>query len=74
MLKVDVLQTKVRGDISRAQFAGGIHHLPVVGVLVFQSFTGFTLLQHEHGVAAGMFRWIVPLMGGRFVFASGTTP
>ena len=68
IVKVDVLQTKVRGrHFHRPQLAGGIHLLPVVpGVSVPVGHRIRALLQHEPAWLPHMFAWIVPLMGGDF--------
>jgi Ni/Fe-hydrogenase 1 B-type cytochrome subunit len=68
VLKVDVLQTKVRGDISLGHnsLAGLIYFLSFLAFL-FQSFTGFALYSSmSRAWLPQMFRWVVPLMGGEF--------
>src|SRR5208283_584658 len=68
IVKVDVLQTKVRGDISigHNSLAGFIYFLSFLAFL-FQSATGFALYSSmSKALLPQMFRWIVPLMGGEF--------
>ena len=68
IIKVDVLQTKVRGDISIGHnaLAGFIYFLSFLAFL-FQSATGFALYASmSHSFVPHLFAWIVPLMGGDF--------
>jgi len=68
VLKVDVLQTKLRRDISLGHnsLAGFIYFLSFLAFL-FQSATGFALYSSmSKAFLPQMFRWIVPLMGGEF--------
>ncbi len=69
VLKVDVLQTKVRGIITTGHnaLAGVIYFLSFLAFL-FQSVTGFALYSSmSHSFLPQMFAWIVPVMGGDFV-------
>ncbi len=68
IIKVDVLQTKVRGDISvgHNSLAGFIYFLSFLAFL-FQSATGFALYSSmSHSVLPQLFAWMIPLMGGDF--------
>ena len=68
VLKVDVLQTKLRGRISVGHnaLAGLIYFLSFLAFL-FQSVTGFALYSSmSSSLLPRLFRWIVPLMGGDF--------
>ena len=68
VLKVDMLLTKVRGDISLGHnsLAGLIYFLSFLAFL-FQSVTGFALYSSMSSAwLPQMFRWVVPLMGGEF--------
>jgi Ni/Fe-hydrogenase 1 B-type cytochrome subunit len=68
VLKVDVLQTQLRGRISVGHnaLAGLIYFLSFL-VFLFQSVTGFALYSGmSSSLLPRMFRWIVPLMGGDF--------
>jgi Ni/Fe-hydrogenase 1 B-type cytochrome subunit len=68
VLKVDVLQTKIRGLISLGHnaLAGVIYFLSFL-VFLFQSITGFALYSSmSDSFFPRLFSWIVPLMGGDF--------
>ena len=68
VLKVDVLQTQLRGRISvgHNSLAGFIYFLSFLAFL-FQSVTGFALYSSmSSSLLPRLFRWIVPLMGGDF--------
>lgn len=68
VLKVDVLQTQLRGRISVGHnaLAGFIYFLSFLAFL-FQSVTGFALYSGmSSSLLPRLFRWIVPLMGGDF--------
>ena len=68
VLKVDVLQTQLRGRISVGHnaLAGFIYFLSFLAFL-FQSVTGFALYSSmSSSMLPRLFRWIVPLMGGDF--------
>ena len=68
IVKVDVLQTKIRGDISIGHnaLAGFIYFLSFLAFL-FQSATGFALYSSmSRSALPHMFAWIIPLMGGDF--------
>lgn len=68
VLKVDVLQTKLRGAISigHNMLAGLIYFLSF-WVFFFQSITGFALYSSmSTSWFPGLFEWVVPLMGGDF--------
>ena len=68
VLKVDVLQTQLRGRISVGHnaLAGFIYFLSFLAFL-FQSVTGFALYSSmSSSLLPRLFRWIVPLMGGDF--------
>ena len=66
VLKVDVLQTKIRGLISLGHnaLAGLIYFLSFL-VFLFQAITGFALYSSmSDSFFPRLFAWIVPLMGG----------
>jgi len=68
VLKVDVLQTKVRGLISIGHnaLAGLLYFLSFL-VFLFQAITGFALYSSmSDSFFPRLFAWIVPLMGGDF--------
>lgn len=68
VLKVDVLQTKVRGLISLGHnaLAGLLYFLSFL-VFLFQSITGFALYSSmSDSFFPRLFAWITPLMGGDF--------
>jgi Ni/Fe-hydrogenase 1 B-type cytochrome subunit len=68
VLKVDVLQTKIRGLISLGHnaLAGLIYFLSFL-VFLFQAITGFALYSSmSDSFFPRLFAWIVPLMGGDF--------
>jgi Ni/Fe-hydrogenase 1 B-type cytochrome subunit len=68
VLKVDVLQTKIRGLISIGHnaLAGLIYFLSFL-VFLFQAITGFALYSSmSDSFFPRLFAWIVPLMGGDF--------
>ena len=68
VLKVDVLQTKVRGLISIGHnaLAGLLYFLSFL-VFLFQATTGFALYSAmSDSFFPRLFAWIVPLMGGDF--------
>jgi len=68
ILKVDILQTKLRGAISigHNSLAGFIYFLSFLAFL-FQSLTGFALYSAmSHSLLPRMFAWITPIMGGDF--------
>ena len=68
IVKVDVLQTKIRGDISIGHnaLAGFIYFLSFLAFL-FQSATGFALdSSMSRSFLPHIFAWIIPLMGGDF--------
>jgi len=67
-MKVDVLQTRVRGLITLGHnaLAGLIYFLSFLAFL-FQSVTGFALYSSmSHSWLPRMFAWITPIMGGDF--------
>ena len=68
VLKVDVLQTKIRGLISLGHnaLAGLIYFLSFL-VFLFQAITGFALYSSmSDSFFPRLFAWITPLMGGDF--------
>ncbi len=68
VLKVDILQTDIKGNISIGHnaLAGFIYFLTFL-VFLFQSFTGFALYSSMSSSALPkLFAWMVPLMGGDF--------
>jgi Ni/Fe-hydrogenase 1 B-type cytochrome subunit len=68
VLRVDVLQTKIRGLISLGHnaLAGLIYFLSFL-VFLFQAITGFALYSSmSDSFFPRLFAWIVPLMGGDF--------
>ena len=68
VLKVDVLQTNVRGLISLGHnaLAGLLYFLSFL-VFLFQAITGFALYSSmSDSLFPRLFAWIVPLMGGDF--------
>lgn len=68
VLKVDVMQTKIRGLISLGHnaLAGLIYFLSFL-VFLFQAITGFALYSSmSDSFFPRLFAWIVPLMGGDF--------
>ncbi len=68
VLKVDILQTDVKGKISVGHnaLAGLIYFLSFL-VFLFQSVTGFALYSSmSSSFLPGLFKWVVPLMGGDF--------
>lgn len=68
VLKVDVLQTKVRGLISIGHnaLAGLLYFLSFL-VFLFQAITGFALYSSmSDSFFPRLFAWITPLMGGDF--------
>jgi len=68
VLKVDVLQTRLRGFISIGHnaLAGFIYFLSFLAFL-FQAITGFALYSSmSKSFFPRLFAWIVPLMGGDF--------
>ncbi len=68
VLKVDILQTKIRGMISIGHnaLAGFIYFLSFL-VFLFQATTGFALYSSmSTSLLPRMFAWIVPVMGGDF--------
>jgi Ni/Fe-hydrogenase 1 B-type cytochrome subunit len=68
VLKVDVLQTKIRGLISIGHnaLAGLIYYLSFL-VFLFQAFTGFALYSSmSDSFLPKLFTWVIPLMGGDF--------
>jgi Ni/Fe-hydrogenase 1 B-type cytochrome subunit len=68
VLKVDVLQTRLRGFISIGHnaLAGFIYFLSFLAFL-FQSITGFALYSGmSKSMLPRLFAWAVPLMGGDF--------
>ena len=68
VLKVDVLQTRLRGSISIGHnaLAGFIYFLSFLAFL-FQAITGFALYSGmSKSLLPRLFTWIVPLMGGDF--------
>lgn len=68
IMKVDVLQTRLRGLITLGHnaLAGVIYFLSFLAFL-FQSITGFALYSSmSHSWFPRMFAWITPLMGGDF--------
>lgn len=68
VLKVDVMQTKIRGLISIGHnaLAGLIYFLSFL-VFLFQAITGFALYSSmSDSFFPRLFAWIVPLMGGDF--------
>ncbi len=68
VLKVDVLQTRLRGAISIGHnaLAGLIYFLSFLAFL-FQAITGFALYSGmSKSLLPRLFNWVVPLMGGDF--------
>jgi Ni/Fe-hydrogenase 1 B-type cytochrome subunit len=68
ILRVDVLQTKLRGKISigHNSMAGFIYFLSFLAFL-FQALTGFALYSSmSNSWFPRMFAWITPIMGGDF--------
>lgn len=68
VLKVDVLQTKIKGLISigHNSLAGFIYFLSFL-VFLFQALTGFALYSSmSSSFFPRLFAWIVPVMGGDF--------
>ncbi len=68
VLKVDLLQTQLRGSISIGHnaLAGLIYFLSFLAFL-FQAITGFALYSGmSKSLLPRLFAWIVPLMGGDF--------
>lgn len=68
VLKVDVLQTRVRGIVSIGHnaLAGILYFLSFLAFL-FQSLTGFALYSSmSKSALPRLFAWITPLMGGDF--------
>lgn len=68
ILRVDVMQTKIRGMISIGHnaLAGIVYFLSFL-VFLFQAITGFALYSSmSTSFLPGLFAWIVPLMGGDF--------
>lgn len=68
ILRVDILQTKLRGAISigHNSLAGFIYFLSFLAFL-FQSLTGFALYSSmSQSWFPRMFAWITPIMGGDF--------
>lgn len=68
VLKVDVMQTKIRGLISIGHnaLAGLIYFLSFL-VFLFQAITGFALYSSmSDSFFPRLFAWVVPLMGGDF--------
>ena len=65
---MDVLQTKVRGELAVGHnaLAGLVYFLSFV-VFVLQAITGFALYSSMSSMTfSRMFAWVVPLMGGDF--------
>jgi Ni/Fe-hydrogenase 1 B-type cytochrome subunit len=68
ILRVDILQTKLRGAISigHNSLAGFLYFLSFLAFL-FQALTGFALYSAmSHSFFPRMFAWITPIMGGDF--------
>jgi Ni/Fe-hydrogenase 1 B-type cytochrome subunit len=68
VLRVDVMQTKIRGTISIGHnaLAGLIYFLSFL-VFLFQAVTGFALYSSmSKSLLPQLFTWAVPLMGGDF--------
>ncbi len=68
ILKVDILQTKMRGRISLGHnaLAGLIYFLSFM-VFLFQCITGFAMYSSmSSSPLPRLFNWVVPLMGGDF--------
>ncbi len=68
ILKVDILQTKMRGRISLGHnaLAGLIYFLTFI-VFLFQCITGFAMYSSmSSSPLPQLFNWVVPLMGGDF--------
>jgi len=66
IVKVDVLQTKIKGDISIGHnaLAGFIYFLSFLAFL-FQAATGFALYSSmSHSLLPHLFGWVIPFMGG----------
>jgi Ni/Fe-hydrogenase 1 B-type cytochrome subunit len=66
VLKVDVLQTRLRGAISIGHnMLAGFTYFLSFWVFLFQALTGFALYSDMSGsFLPRMARWVVPLMGG----------
>lgn len=68
ILRVDILQTKLRGSISIGHnaLAGLIYFLSFLAFL-FQSLTGFAMYSAmSHSLFPRLFAWIAPIFGGDF--------
>ncbi len=68
ILRVDILQTKLKGDISigHNSMAGFIYFLSFLAFL-FQSLTGFAMYSAmSHSFFPRLFAWITPIFGGDF--------
>ena len=68
VMKVDVLQTKIKGKISIGHntLAGFVYFI-TFWVFAFQVVTGFALYSSmSDSWLPGLFSWVVPLMGGDF--------
>ncbi len=68
ILRVDILQTKLRGMISigHNSLAGAIYFLSFLAFL-FQSLTGFAMYSAmSHSFFPRLFAWITPIFGGDF--------
>lgn len=66
VLRVDVMQTKLRGAISIGHnMLAGLTYFLTFWVFLFQAVTGFGLYASmSHAIPARLSAWIVPLMGG----------
>ena len=68
ILRVDILQTKLRGFVSigHNSLAGLLYFLSFLAFL-FQSLTGFAMYSAmSHSFFPQLFAWITPIMGGDF--------
>ncbi|HGY55964.1 MAG TPA: Ni/Fe-hydrogenase, b-type cytochrome subunit [Caldithrix abyssi] len=68
IIKVDILQTDIKGRISIGHnaLAGFIYFLSFL-VFLFQAFTGFALYSSmSSSYLPKLFSWVIPLMGGDF--------
>lgn len=68
ILKIDVMQTDLKGRISIGHnaLAGVVYFLSFL-VFLFQSFTGFALYsQMSSSFLPQLFTWVIPFMGGDF--------
>jgi len=68
VLRVDIMQTRVRGTIriGHNTVAGFVYFVSFL-IFIFQSVTGFALYSSmTSSWFPGLFEWIVPLMGGDF--------